>query len=133
MRRTSRAWVVALSFAAGAFVAVYRGPGWRPLRSHGGDVVATFFLFLLLGLIPWAGSARRRAIITGVIALGIELMQAGGVVNTQSSTATQLVFGSTFDPWDCLAYAVGIALGLALEAVASRPRRPRLAPSPARP
>lgn len=117
MRRTFRAWAVALTFAAGAFVAVYRGPGWHPLRAHGGDVLATLFLLLALGLFPRAGSAWRRAGIAGAVALGIELMQAAGVVNARSGLATQLVFGSTFDPWDCLAYAVGLALGLTLEAL----------------
>jgi Protein of unknown function (DUF2809) len=130
MRRSSRAWAVALSFAACAFVAVYRGPGWHPLRAHGGDAIATLFLFLLLGFFPQAGSASRRAVITAVVALGIELLQAGGVVNQQSGLATQLLLGSTFDPWDCLAYAVGIALGVALEAFwGGRNRAPNSRPA----
>jgi len=54
MRRTFRAWAVALTFAAGAFVAVYRGPGWHPLRAHGGDVLAT----LLVSELP-----KRRAVL----------------------------------------------------------------------
>ncbi|HEU4412209.1 MAG TPA: DUF2809 domain-containing protein [Polyangiaceae bacterium] len=156
MRRTSRAWAAALSFAACAFVAVYRGPGWRPLRSHGGDAFATLFLFLLLGLLPWAfvrggegggddqakgggappwragwgAPAVRRAALTAAIALGIELLQAGGVVNQKSGLATQLLLGSTFDPWDCLAYAVGIALGLALERAWAAAPRAQAAPAP---
>ncbi|HEU4537868.1 MAG TPA: DUF2809 domain-containing protein [Polyangiaceae bacterium] len=121
MSRTLRAWAVALSFAAGAFVAVYRGPGWRPLRSHGGDVVATFFLLLLLGLLPRLGSAPRRAVATAAVALGLELLQAAGVLGAHNAPATQFLLGSTFDPWDCVAYAAGIALGLAFEAAASRP------------
>jgi uncharacterized protein DUF2809 len=122
MRQSSRAWAAALSFSACAFVAVYRGPGWRPLRSHGGDAFATLFLFFLLGLVPQAGSPARRAIITAAVALGIELLQAGGVVNQASGMATQLLLGSTFDPWDCLAYAVGIAAGFGLEAFARAQR-----------
>jgi hypothetical protein len=116
MRRSTRAWATILTFIAGAFVAVYRGPGWHPLRAHGGDVLATLFLFLLLGLWPAAGSPRRRAVTAGAVALGIEALQACGVVNARSGLATQLVLGSTFDPLDCVAYAAGLVVGLALEA-----------------
>lgn len=92
---------------------VYRGPGWRPLRAHGGDVAVIPFLYFALGMVTrW--SPASRAWLVGSVALGIELLQTLHLP-VGRGLAAELVLGSTFDPLDLLAYAVGLALALAAE------------------
>ena len=98
------AWLLALvACAIGGGVLVYHGPGRAFLRGYVGDVAATMLVFALLGVTRW--SLRTRAIVTMALALAIELRQiawSGGVL-----------LGNHFDPWDVLAYAVGVAAALA--------------------
>ena len=89
--------------AIGAAVLVYHGPGRAFVRGYVGDVAVTMLVFALLGVTRW--SLRTRAVVTMAIALAIELRQiawAGG-----------LVLGNVFDPWDVVAYAVGVVVAVA--------------------
>lgn len=103
MRFKRDAVLAAVACAIGAAVLVYRGPGRAFVRGHVGDVAATMLVFALLGLTRW--SLRTRALVTMGIALAIELRQivwSGG-----------LLLGDVFDPWDVVAYAVGVAVAVA--------------------
>lgn len=110
-RRLVALWL--LSLFVGIFVLVYRGPGWKPLRAHGGDVAIIPFLYFALGMVTrWSSSSR--AWVVGSVALGVELLQALRLP-VGRGLAVELTLGSTFDPLDLLAYAVGLALALAAE------------------
>lgn len=105
--------IVAVTLLGAAFVLVYRGPGWRPIRAHGGDLLVPAFLLSSLGLVTPL-SLRARTAITAVLTVGTELVQALALP-LPPSLVIDLVLGRTFDPLDLLAYAVGLALALALE------------------
>lgn len=100
-----------LTLLLGAGVVVYRGPGWRPLRAHGGDVLVVMFLyFLAAALVP--GRPLRRAAAVLAFAVAVECFQLLGLVSPRDPQVLQILIGSTFDPWDLLAYAVGTGLAL---------------------
>src|SRR5687767_2589395 len=92
------------ALAIGVFVLVYRGPGRAVIRGHVGDVAATMLVYALLGLAWWRSQPRTRALAAFAVALAIECAQT---VWQASSFAGELVLGTTFDPWDILAYALG--------------------------
>jgi hypothetical protein len=102
------------SLAGGLAVLAYRGPGVRFVRGTLGDVAATVFLYCLLGM-AWKGRVAVRAAAVLALGVAVEAAQALHWVTARSSTAVQLVFGATFDPWDVLAYAAGVAIAIALE------------------
>jgi len=68
-------------------------------------------VYALLGLVVRARPAVRAAV-TFAIALAIE---TGQLVWHARSTAGALTIGSTFDWWDVLAYAVGVAMSITCE------------------
>jgi hypothetical protein len=105
-----------IALAIGAFVLVYRGPGREVIRGHGGDVAATMLVYALLGL-AWRARPWVRALATLGVATAIELGQLVWRVN---SFAGELVLGTTFDPWDLVAYSLGVAVAVAWEAPAHR-------------
>jgi hypothetical protein len=110
-RRTAGAALLALG--AGLFVLAYRGPGFRLVRGHGGDVAVTAFLFFVLGLLtrwPW----RTRVAVVAAVALATELAQLARLP-PRRSLLTDLTIGSTFDPWDLLAYALGLLLAVLVQ------------------
>jgi hypothetical protein len=100
--------------AAGLFVLFYRGPGWRFTRGTLGDLFVVGFLYHLLSLF-WRGPAAARASAIAALAVGIELAQWARIFTTRSSDPLVIVTGSTFDVWDLLAYAIGLALAVMLE------------------
>lgn len=103
MRFKKDAVLALVACAIGAAVLVYHGPGRAIVRGYVGDVAATMLVFALLGVTRWR--LRTRAIVTMAIALVIELRQiawSGG-----------LLLGNVFDPWDVVAYAVGVAAAVA--------------------
>ena len=100
--------------AACVFVFFYRGPGWRFTRGTLGDLFVVGILYHLLSVF-WRGSVAARASVIAGVALGVELAQWAGIFNAKPSDPLVIVTGHTFDVWDLVAYALGIALAVALE------------------
>ncbi|HUQ02568.1 MAG TPA: DUF2809 domain-containing protein [Kofleriaceae bacterium] len=94
-------------------------PGRAVIRGHVGDVAAVALVYAVLALT----SARPAvcAAVAAVIALAIELAQQSG--GSRGGPAGDLLLGRHFDPWDLVAYAVGIMVAVAVDR----------SPSPARP
>jgi hypothetical protein len=87
----------------------YRGPFPAFVNGYLIDILLPMTLYLLLGLfeVQWIRSAIFRA--TAVFLFGC-------VVET-SQYLDYPLFGGTFDPWDILAYAGGITLGIFLDLI----------------
>jgi hypothetical protein len=109
-------WLGAAALALGLAVLLYRGPGRAVIRGNLGDVAATMLVYAMLGM-AWAARMRTRALTTIAIATGIELVQVGWHAR---SLAGELLVGSTFDPWDLVAYVAGVGVGLGWEAFAGQ-------------
>lgn len=109
-----RKWILWLGVAAvalGLFVLAYRGPGRAIVRGHVGDVAAAMLVYAVLAAI----GLRWRAVATLGIACAIELGQAFWSV---TSTAGALTLGNTCDPWDIVAYVVGVSVAVTWERIA---------------
>ncbi|MBL8678138.1 MAG: DUF2809 domain-containing protein [Myxococcales bacterium] len=98
----------AITLALGVFVLAYRGPGRPFVRGHLGDVAITPFIYALLGLFTKL-SARARLAIVASVAFATECFQALGF-SLRRGALVDLTVGRTFDPWDLLAYALGLAV-----------------------
>ncbi|HEX5057775.1 MAG TPA: DUF2809 domain-containing protein [Kofleriaceae bacterium] len=110
------AWLGAAAIALGIAVLVYRGPGRAIVRGHVGDVAATMLVYAALGA-AWRTRRTVRATMTFAVAVAIELVQIGWHAR---SPAGELLIGSTFDPWDLVAYALGVAIAVGWDVAASR-------------
>ena len=89
------------------------------MRGHVGDVAATALVY---ALVAGLGVGRvGSALVAMAVAVAIELGQivVGGA---QVGAARALVLGAHADPYDLLAYGVGVAVALAWDR--SAPRRP---------
>lgn len=104
-------WLAIAAIAIGSAVFVYRGPGRSIVRGHLGDVAATMLVYAAIGLLSRARIGWRAAA-TMAIATAIEL---GQVFWRMESSAGELLFGTTFDGWDLLAYGVGVGVAVAWE------------------
>jgi hypothetical protein len=94
--------VGAISWSWGALML----PGRAIVRGHVGDVAAVALVHAVIGL---AGARPFTcAALTTLVALAIELTQPG----RSRGAVGDLVLGSHFDPWDLIAYAIGIALAV---------------------
>jgi hypothetical protein len=114
----------AVAVAIGTFAFFYRGPGRTQIRGHLGDVGASMLVYALLGLI-WRAGIGWRTLVAAGIALSLELRQACG--DTPRGLAGEILVGAFFDPWDLVAYALGLGLAVLWEwqMVAARDRRAR--------
>ncbi len=99
------------ALALGIAVVLYRGPGRALVRGHGGDVAATMLVFAGLGLVLRT-SWSLRAGVTLAIATAIELGQA---LWHPAFPMVAFAAGTTFDPLDLLAYAIGVAIAVGWE------------------
>lgn len=104
-------WLGIAALALGAATILYRGPGREIVRGHVGDIAATILVYAMLGL-AWRAQLRTRALVAFGIAFAIEV---GQLVWHATSTAGELVLGSTFDWWDVAAYAVGVVIAVCIE------------------
>jgi hypothetical protein len=109
-------WLGLAALSLGVAVLVYRGPGRGVIRGNVGDVAATMLVYAMLGMV-WTARIRTRAVATLAIAMAIEL---GQVVWHARSLAGELLIGSTFDPWDLVAYTIGVGVAVGWELVAVR-------------
>ncbi|MED7925771.1 DUF2809 domain-containing protein [Nonomuraea sp. LP-02] len=105
------------ALVVGAFVLFYRGPGQPFIRGYVSDVSATMLVYALLGLL-WRATAARRALTTAAIAAAVEIYQMVGM--TPPGIGGVLV-GAFPDPWDLVAYAIGVVTALAWERRMGRP------------
>lgn len=100
--------------AIGATVLLYRGPARELVRGHVGDVAATLLVFALIGLVSRA-RITMRATVTFAIACAIELGQTMWHTIAAKSFSGELFLGTTFDWWDLVAYAIGVAVAVLWE------------------
>lgn len=109
-----------LALGLGVAALLYRGPGRGIIRGHGGDVAAAMLLYAAASVAP--GLARRGWRARAAVALGTALtLELGQLIWTGRGLAGELLVGGTFDPRDLLAYALGVALGVATERAGRRP------------
>ncbi|MFI7537287.1 DUF2809 domain-containing protein [Streptosporangium sp. NPDC049376] len=116
MRRTM-VLLGGVALAVGAFVLLYRGPGQSFVRGYVSDVSATMLVYAFLGLL-WRTTAARRALATAAIAATVEFYQ---VVGTTPPGVGGVLVGAFPDPWDLVAYAIGVVAALAWERGSVRP------------
>lgn len=109
--RLRAAGVAAVTLATGLFLFRYVH---GPVRSWFGDVLVIVFLVAVLAAIGVPRPSLRLAIV-GVVAVATEGFQGLGVVPKDAHWLVHLTLGSTFDPWDFLAYAAGLAAAAAVE------------------
>lgn len=83
--------------------------GTGMMRSYGGDIVVVLFLYALVSLIV-RSSPHKKALGVFLFACVVELFQLIGIDAT--TPLGQLTIGSTFDPFDLLAYGIGTYLAV---------------------
>ncbi|MFN3201404.1 MAG: DUF2809 domain-containing protein [Bradymonadia bacterium] len=103
-----------LTFALGVGVVFYRGPGWHAIRTLGGDVLASAEVYFFASIF-WSAPWRRRFVGCALICLTVELIQLGQWVGPESPQWMHLLLGSTFDPFDLLAYLIGLVIAVGIE------------------
>ncbi len=113
-------WLAAAALAIGVAVLLYRGPGRGVIRGHVGDVAATMLVYAVLGMIWRARPMARAAAALGIAAL----IECGQTLWRGQGLAGELLVGSTFDGWDFVAYAIGVAIAVAWETRAAVPGPP---------
>lgn len=103
--------VAAVTLGAGLVLFAW---GSGPTRGLLGDVLVIVFLDACLAATGRGTAAARIGLVAGT-ALVTELVQGLKLVGPDSHWLLHLTLGSTFDPLDFAAYAVGAALALAIE------------------
>jgi len=104
-------WLAAAAIATGVAVMLYRGPGRGVIRGNVGDGAATMLVYAVLGL-SWRARPAVRAAAALAIAAAIEI---GQTMWRGEGLAGEIVVGGTFDGWDFVAYAIGVAVAVAWE------------------
>jgi len=110
-RRLRRAVSVQIALAVGALHFVtghdYHGPFPQFVNGYLIDILLPFAMVLILGNIekPWGRSRLLRFIYVFGFGVGVETLQYLGIE----------VFGSHFDPLDCLMYAIGALAAIVLD------------------
>jgi hypothetical protein len=108
--------IVAAAAVAVGFVSWLWGalalPGRAIIRGHVGDVAAVALVYAVIALVTSARPAVC-ALVTAAVALAIELAQQRG--GSRGGAAGDLLLGRHFDPWDLVAYALGIMVAVAAD------------------
>ena len=114
-------WLALAALVLGLACLFYAGPGRAVVRGHVGDVAAAMFVYAALGLTGWSRRSRVAAalIIAALVEVGQTVWSPAG-----RSGVGALLIGSVFDPWDLVAYVVGVAVGVAWEATGRVPDAP---------
>jgi hypothetical protein len=112
-RRKLFAGMAITALTLGVAVLLYHGPGRSITRGNVGDGAATLGVYAVLGFVLPRARIRVRALAVFAFACAIELGQS--LWQQTSSLAGELVLGSTCDPWDILAYAIGVAVAVTWE------------------
>jgi di/tricarboxylate transporter len=108
-------WLGLAAIALGVAVLLYRGPGRAVIRGHVGDVAATMLVYATLGAIWWRSRMLVRAVLALAIATAIEI---GQLFWSTDSFAGELTIGDTCDPWDIVAYVIGVGIAVVWERIA---------------
>jgi hypothetical protein len=103
---------VAVGSAAAVLVLFWCATG--PLRSFVGDVVVVVLLVSALAAVR-IGSTTGRLVGVGLFALGVEAWQGLAWVSADAHPLLQLTVGSTADPLDLVAYALGLGVAALAE------------------
>jgi hypothetical protein len=96
---------------------------------YGGSMLWGTMVFFLVAMVVSRWPRRRIALISTVIAIGVELFR---LVHTpwldafRLTLAGALLLGRIFSPWDIPAYGAGIGFGILLDRLAMSGFRPRL-------
>jgi Protein of unknown function (DUF2809) len=96
---------------------------------YGGSMLWGTMVFFLVAMVVSRWPRRRIALISTVIAIGVELFR---LVHTpwldafRLTLAGALLLGRIFSPWDISAYGVGIGFGILLDRLAMSGFRSRL-------
>ena len=94
--------------------------GTGHLRGFGSDVLVVVFLTACVAATGFGGPRSRPAGVL-VFAVVVECIQALGLVGPDSHWFLHLTLGSTFDPLDLLAYAIGAGLAVGCERLWAAP------------
>ena len=89
--------------------------GWPArglVRGHLGDVAAAALAYALIGAVTGASRKTCAALALAVASI-IEVAQRHAPAEV--GAARELALGARFDPWDLLAYVVGVALAAAAD------------------
>jgi Protein of unknown function (DUF2809) len=89
----------------------YPGPGRAIVRGHVGDAAAAMLVYAVVGGLWRRGAAWARLAVSAGIVSAIELRQVLG--EAIAGLGGEILFGATFDPWDFVAYALGLVAALA--------------------
>lgn len=115
MTQRQRGLYIAATLIGAVFVLTYRGVGWRFVRAHVGDWLVVQFMYLIGRC--WIAD-RWRWLWAGVILLigglveVIKFFAAGSIPHT---FLAEMIIGSTFDPLDMIAFALGLLTVLWVE------------------
>ncbi len=103
------------TLASAVFVLVYRGPYWPFIRSYAGDWLVVQFIYLMARF--WIGHRWRYPLAAAifVFAFGVEIIQLLAASTIPRTFAAEVTVGSTFDPVDMIAYALGLLTVLVTE------------------
>jgi len=88
--------------------------GTGHLRGFGGDILVVLFMDACLAGIG-LGTPRSRLVFVLLFSAGVEAFQGLGLVGPDSHWLLHLTLGSTFDPWDLLAYVIGTGVAAGAE------------------
>lgn len=112
--RTFYGVATTLLFVTGMATVFYTGPGQLFLRGTIADALVVPFLYFLWATVrPDPRPVRAGGVLA--LAFGLESLQLLELVDPDSHILLQLTLGSTFDPFDFAAYAVGLVAALAVE------------------
>jgi hypothetical protein len=111
-----RIWLPALGIAAGSAAAVFVLFWFATgtLRSFVGDIGVVVFLVSALAAFR-IGSATGRLVGVGLFAFGVEAWQSLGWISADAHPLLQLTVGSSADPLDLVAYALGLGVAALAE------------------
>lgn len=84
------------------------------VRNLLGDVLVVVVLVAVLASVP-VGRSWMRIVGVGIGSLGVEAFQGLGWITAQSHWLAHATVGSTYDPQDFVAYAVGLGVACGAE------------------
>lgn len=104
-------------------VLIYRGPFWPFIRGHVGDWLVVQLMYLIARVWisdRWRFHVAGGVLLSGVLVEAIKYFTAGLIPRTFFA---EMTIGSTFDPLDIIAFALGLATVLIVEHKLSQGQR----------